>query len=184
MHKGDKLFEKDSKLCLRTEQLLILQEYLEQITSNPNTSNNFSSIEQKTGRKSNNPFNTKEFLMLYKSNQLHLIQDFLFKITNLKITSDTQLNANKDIINLNIFGSITYLEIKSCPINNISHLQTLRNQLEILICLKSINKVNELLHLCGRDQSSPINWPKLHTMNLSYNNLKSLDNSFVNKNYF
>lgn len=38
----------------------------------------------------------------------------------------------------------------------------------------------DVLHLCGADQSSPLLWPKLHTLNLSYNQLSFLDNSFVN----
>ena len=80
---------------------------------------------------------------------------------------------------MNIFGSLTYLEIKNCSVININDLQTLRNQLEVLICVKSLNKVQDLLHLCGADQSMPLAWPKLHTLNLSYNQLNCLDNSFV-----
>lgn len=142
-------------------------------------------------------FNTKEFLTLYKTNQLHIIQDFLFKITNLKVNfyflllNQPKINSffqfqiiaeNPNQINLlkmNIFGSLTYLEIKNCPVININDLQTLRNQLEVLICVKSLNKVQDLLHLCGADQSMPLAWPKLHTLNLSYNQLNCLDNSFV-----
>jgi hypothetical protein len=81
---------------------------------------------------------------------------------------------------LNIFGSITYLEIKNCHINSIFDLQNLRNQLEVLICTKSINKLSDLLEKCGRDQSAPNTWPKLQTLNLNYNNLNSLDDSLVN----
>ena len=184
---GDKLFEKDAKLCLKTDQLFILQEYLQQIQ--PNISNTVSSIsnnendkfakQRKSQSSSNsNLQNNKEFLILYKSNQLHLIQDFLFKITNLKIASETQFNTIKDYVKLNIFGSLTYLEIKNCPMSNVLDLQNLRNQLEVLICVKSINKLQDLLQLCGADQSSPLNWPKLHTLNLSHNQLTALDNSF------
>jgi hypothetical protein len=36
-------------------------------------------------KRKNSLYNNKEFLVLYKTNQLHLIQDFLFKITNLKV---------------------------------------------------------------------------------------------------
>ena len=78
MIKGDKLFEKDAKLCLRTDQLLILQDYLEQIVPNRGS-------DDLKATKRNNVFNSQEFLSLYKSNQLHIIQDFLFKITNLKV---------------------------------------------------------------------------------------------------
>ncbi len=37
----------------------------------------------------------------------------------------------------------------------------------------------DLLQLCGADQSSPLLWPKLHTLNLSNNHLLYLDTSFV-----
>lgn len=47
----------------------------------------------------------------------------------------------KNYIKLNTFGSLTYLEIKNIQINNIYDLQNLRNQLEVLICIKSINKL-------------------------------------------
>lgn len=123
--------------------------------------------------------NNKEFILLYKSNQLHIIQDFLFKITSLKITSDSIQAATKDFIKLNIFGSLTYLEIKNIPISNVFDLGNLRKQLENLTTNRSINKLQDLIHLCGADQSSPLSWPKLHTLNVGYNNLSSLDNSLV-----
>ncbi len=175
--KGDKLFEKDSKLCLQIEQLLILQDYLENINPKTNSAGPRND-DGKQRRKNSTLLNTKEFIALYKSNQLHLIQDFLYKITNLKIIAETQLNAAKDLIKLDIFGSLTYLEIKNCPIINIHNMQNLRNQLEILICTKSISKIQDLLHLCGADHSMPLTWPKLHTLNLSHNSLSALDSSF------
>ena len=92
--------------------------------------------------------NSKEYLLLYKSNQLHFIQDFLFKITHLKISGDTntQLNFQNDFVNLNIFGSLIYLEIKNWSVTNIIDLQNLRNQLEFLVCLKSVKKVQVIDH--------------------------------------
>ncbi|CAF0760392.1 unnamed protein product [Brachionus calyciflorus] len=175
---GDKLFEKDSKLCLKTEQIYVLQEYLQQIVSN--NRGNSEILDQKYPKRKNTSqslSNNKEFILLYKSNQLHLIQDFLFKITSLKITSDLVQNVTKDYVKLNIFGSLTYLEVKNIPILNIYDLENLRKQLEVLITYRSISKLQDLLHLCGADQSSPLSWSKLHTLNLSYNNLTSLDNS-------
>lgn len=56
-----------------------------------------------------------------------------------KITAEN--TALKSMLKLNIFGSLTYLEIKNCPIVNINDLHTLRNQLEVLICMKSLSKV-------------------------------------------
>ena len=90
---GDRLFEKDAKLCLKTDQLFILQEYLQRIQQ-PIAATGISLMasqdndQQKNSKRKNSiqsANSNKEFLMLYKSNQLHLIQDFLFKITNLKV---------------------------------------------------------------------------------------------------
>ncbi len=90
------MFEKDAKLCLKTDQLFILQDYLQQIQPNSSSAvsslttgapNNESDAQKYHRRRASsfNPSTNNEFLMLYKSNQLHLIQDFLFKITNIKV---------------------------------------------------------------------------------------------------
>ncbi len=174
---GDKLFQKDSKLCLKTDQILILQEYLQEVKSTLTTED---ITETKITKKNSSIFNSKDFIQLFKSNKLLLIQDFLYKITNLKITSTVALNRQEDIISLNIFGSLTYLEIKNCPLANISNLQYLRSQLEVLTAYKSLTSVHELLFLCGRDNcNSPVQWHKLNILNLSHNQLRLLDNSFV-----
>lgn len=100
---GDKLFEKDAKLSLKSDQLLILQDYFQQLlpdvsacdTASSGTGCAKSELNGKTPttkRRTNSIGTTstnKEFLLLYKSNQLHIIQDFLFKITNLKVTMFT-----------------------------------------------------------------------------------------------
>ena len=98
---GDKLFEKDAKLSLKNDQLIIIQEYFQQLLPNiasstsstnnePATSSSSAQVtsDPKHRRRVSNTTNSntnKEFLLLYKSNQLHIIQDFLFKITNLKV---------------------------------------------------------------------------------------------------
>lgn len=71
------MFEKDSKLCLNVDQILILQEYLIEL----NATNQTSKDTKKLATSSNN----KEYLLLCKSPHLYLIQDFLFKVTNLKV---------------------------------------------------------------------------------------------------
>lgn len=182
---GDKLFEKDSKLCLQAEQFLILQEYLQEINHyQKQTPPNEESLNK---RKNSALFNVNDFITLYKSNHLHLIQDFLFKITNLKVIADSLPVQPNDVLNLQIFGSITYLEIKNVPVINVSNLQYLRYQVEVIVCNHSMNLPHELLYQCGRDNcNSPVNWPKLHTLNLSFNQLSRLDDNFVSciKNKF
>jgi hypothetical protein len=121
--------------------LLILQDYLQPVNSNSTRPTTSTSKNDNDKRKIS--INSKEYLLLYKSNQLHFIQDFLFKITHLKISGDknTQQNYQNDLLNLNIFGSLIYLEIKNWNVTNIIDLQNLRNQLEYLVCLKSVKKV-------------------------------------------
>jgi hypothetical protein len=87
--KGDKLFEKDARLCLNSEKLLILQEYFQQLLPNVSpTSSGNSDLNNKRRPSTLNNSANNEFLHLYKSNQLHIIQDFLFKITNLKVPNN------------------------------------------------------------------------------------------------
>ncbi len=121
--------------------MLILQDYLQPVNSNSTRPTTSTSKNDNDKRKIS--INSKEYLLLYKSNQLHFIQDFLFKITHLKISGDknTQQNYQNDLLNLNIFGSLIYLEIKNWNVTNIIDLQNLRNQLEYLVCLKSVKKV-------------------------------------------
>ena len=165
---GDNIFEKNSKLCLKFEQITVLQSFLQHYSS-------FSPSAQQS-YDVNLPKN-KDFLALYKSNRLQLIQDFLFKVTHLKITADSEKFNCSKFLKLNIFGSVTYLEIKNIPMSNICDLQNLRNQLESMQINKSASKLQEILQLCGADQSLPFLWSKLQSLNLSFNNLKCLDNS-------
>ena len=46
----------------------------------------------------NNSSTNKEFLLLYKSNQLHIIQDFMFKITNLKVKISLYISILKSYL--------------------------------------------------------------------------------------
>lgn len=171
------MFDKDSKLSLRNDQIIVLHEYLQQIIQKGRV--NHVAADKYSRRKSSvfNLANTKEFMLLFQSSQLHFIQDFLFKITSLKITSNFLEASSKESIRLNIFGSITYLEIRNIPIMSIYDLENLRKQLETLIVFKSLDKVQNLIQFCGADQSSPLSWPKLSTLNISYNSLTTLDDS-------
>lgn len=113
------MFEKDAKLCLKTDQLLILQEYFQQLLPNlsgatsgseynPSTSSSITGdLKSNNGNKRRtstltnaaNSSSNKEFLLLYKSNQLHIIQDFMFKITNLKVIHNRDISNNlKDVM--------------------------------------------------------------------------------------
>lgn len=171
------MFDKDSKLSLRNDQIIVLHEYLQQIIHRDRI--NHETADKYSRRKSSvsNLANSKEFMLLFQSSQLHFIQDFLFKITSLKITSNLLKTPIKESIRLNIFGSLTYLEIRNIPILNIYDLEHLRKQLETLIVFKSLDKVQNLIQFCGADQSSPLSWPKLNALNISYNNLTTLDDS-------
>ena len=79
-----------------------------------------------------NKFDPDFLLRLFTNYSNYLYS--LYKIT-------AQIPDQNSMLKLNIFGSLTYLEMKNCPIVNINDLQTLRNQLEVLICIKSLTKV-------------------------------------------
>jgi len=54
-------------------------------------------------------------------------------------------------------------------------IQALRSQLQHLICVKSLNSVEDIITRCGGDNSNGFVWNELQSADFSYNNLRGID---------
>ncbi|KAK3557083.1 hypothetical protein QTP70_024751, partial [Hemibagrus guttatus] len=75
------------------------------------------------------------------------------------------------------FKFLKHLELKRIPSHCLEGLRGIYSQLEVFICSKSLNTLEELLLLCGGDLSTALPWLELHTLNFSYNYISCLDES-------
>ncbi|ESO94131.1 hypothetical protein LOTGIDRAFT_77816, partial [Lottia gigantea] len=80
-------------------------------------------------------------------------------------------------IQVHRFRNLQVLEIKKVPVHMIEGLNQLRGQLQTLIISRSLLALQDVFETCGSDMTSPMSWPQLDTVNLSYNTLTCLDSS-------
>ncbi|KAF7657036.1 hypothetical protein LDENG_00032760 [Lucifuga dentata] len=108
--------------------------------------------------------------------QLQFLFDVLQKTLSLKLINTPGLKL-QSIVKIFPFKSLKYLELKRIPPHCLEGLRGVYSQLEVFICSKSLNSLEELLSLCGGDLSSALPWLELHTLNFSYNFIDCLDQS-------
>ncbi|XP_008057087.1 serine/threonine-protein kinase 11-interacting protein [Carlito syrichta] len=75
------------------------------------------------------------------------------------------------------FKSLRQLELRGVPLHCLHGLRGIYSQLEILICSRSIQALEELLSACGGDLCSALPWLALLSANFSHNALTALDSS-------
>lgn len=105
---------------------------------------------------------------------LQFLHDFVQKVISLKLVPSKNDNNQVDIKK---FRSLKLLELRRVPVNQVLGINCLRNQLQYLICIHSVDNLRELFINCGGDKSDKFIWSELKEVDLSYNNLKSIDNS-------
>lgn len=100
------------------------------------------------------------------------LHDFMQKTCSLKIVQCAQTIQGS--LDLSKFHSLKILELKRVPPHLLIGLDSLVLQLETLICQRSISSLKEIL----RSRSKvPQPWVQIKVVNLSYNGIKTLDNS-------
>lgn len=100
------------------------------------------------------------------------LHDFMQKTCSLKIVQCSQTIQGS--LDLSKFHSLKILELKRVPPHLLIGLDSLVLQLETLICQRSISSLKEIL----RSRTKvPQPWLKIRVVNLSYNEIKALDNS-------
>lgn len=110
---------------------------------------------------------------------LHFLYDFIQKTVGLKITNNVNLSLLDNKVDISKFKSIKYLEVKKVPVKEIVGLTVLQSQLESVICIKCLSRLEELLAECGGDNSVGFVWSELKEVVISYNNIKVLDTSIA-----
>lgn len=80
-------------------------------------------------------------------------------------------------IDISKFRALKRLEVQKINIKQLTGIQRLRGQLQHLICVKSINAVDDIITHCGGDNSNGFVWNELKSADFSYNNLQRIDTS-------
>ncbi|XP_023031714.1 serine/threonine-protein kinase 11-interacting protein isoform X2 [Drosophila willistoni] len=106
---------------------------------------------------------------------LQLLHDFVQKTTLLKLNYFPIDIYYEGIIDIGKFRALKRLEVHKISIRQVVGIQPLRSQLQQLICIKSIQSVDDIITHCGGDNSNGFVWNELQTADFSYNNLKSID---------
>ncbi|XP_062853710.1 serine/threonine-protein kinase 11-interacting protein [Trichomycterus rosablanca] len=108
--------------------------------------------------------------------QVQFLFDMLQKTVSLKLVHPPGPRL-QSVVKIFPFKSLKHLELKRIPPHCLEGLRGVYSQLEVFICSKSLNTLEELLSLCGGDLSSALPWLELHTLNFSYNSISCLDES-------
>lgn len=111
-----------------------------------------------------------------KKNELMFLYDFVKKTPKLKISNTASSHDfNVDITD---FSNLKYLELYKFNVKLVKNLQFLRNHLEMVVCVRSIENVGDLF-LCPESDSDSNMWSKLKHVILSRNDIPTLDQSFI-----
>lgn len=109
-----------------------------------------------------------------KKNELMFLYDFVKKTPKLKISNTASSHDfNVDIAD---FSNLKYLELYKFNVKHVKNLKFLRDHLEMVVCIRSIDNVGDLL--LSPDSESNI-WNKLKHAILSRNDIQSIDQSFI-----
>ncbi|KAL6262037.1 hypothetical protein P5V15_007129 [Pogonomyrmex californicus] len=105
------------------------------------------------------------------------LYDFVQKTVGLKVThysSDIRV-----IIDISKFKHLKYLELKKVSIDLLKGLQSVRGQLESIVCTgrKGVSTIYQLLAACGGDAGAGFVWASLRYLVLPHNGLEYLDES-------
>lgn len=162
---GDKVLNSTSKFSLSTNILSMLNSSFVLLNAQRDS---FSSSFQvlSTSSVKNEIFRDLQFLY-----------DFMQRTVSLKLLSDLAGNESNNAADIAKFKSLKLLEVHKVNIASVFGLQTLRTQLQYLICVRSINELREVLEKCGGDESEGFVWCELKEAIFSHNNLKQIDSS-------
>ncbi|XP_011874487.1 PREDICTED: serine/threonine-protein kinase 11-interacting protein isoform X2 [Vollenhovia emeryi] len=160
---GDEILSASSKLSLSTKLLHTLNEAFSLIVSE---SQDLDSSFHVCNSSKVDVFRDVKFL-----------HDFVQKTIGLKVThcsSDVKVT-----IDISKFRHLKYLELKQVSIELLKGLQSVRGQLESIVCAgrKGVSTIYQLLAACGGDAGVGFVWASLKHLVLPHNALQCLDES-------
>ncbi|XP_028044894.1 serine/threonine-protein kinase 11-interacting protein isoform X2 [Monomorium pharaonis] len=160
---GDKILSASSKLSLSTRLLHNLNEAFSVIISE---SEDLDSSFHVCNSSKVDIFRNVKFL-----------HDFVQKTIGLKVTH--YASDIKVMIDISKFRHLKYLELKQVSIELLKGLQSVRGQLESIVCAgrKGVSTIYQLLAACGGDAGVGFVWASLRHLVLPHNALKCLDKS-------
>ncbi|EDW03021.1 uncharacterized protein LOC6562802 isoform X2 [Drosophila grimshawi] len=106
---------------------------------------------------------------------LQLLHDFVQKTTLLKLNFFPGEHYFEGAIDIGKFHALRRLEVHKINICQVVGIHALRSQLQHLICVKSLNNVEDIITRCGGDNSNGFVWNELQSADFSYNNLRCVD---------
>lgn len=106
---------------------------------------------------------------------LQLIYDFVQKTRILCVTNFTGQHASDASVDITKFRNLRRLEISKLSVSRVRGIQEMRAHLQELKCEHSIDSVEEIISHCGGDRCYGFTWNELHTVDFSYNKLRSVD---------
>ncbi|XP_011152969.1 serine/threonine-protein kinase 11-interacting protein isoform X2 [Harpegnathos saltator] len=160
---GDKVLSASSKLSLSTKLLYNLNEAFSMIV-----------VESEDLETSFHVCNSSKIDIFRDVKFLH---DFVQKTIGLKVTHYS--SDPKVTIDISKFRHLKYLELKKVPIELVKGLQSIRGQLEGIVCAgrKGVSTISQLLAICGADAGVGFVWASLKHLALPHNVLNCLDES-------
>ncbi|KAB0801895.1 hypothetical protein PPYR_04081 [Photinus pyralis] len=162
---GDKVLDCSSKLSLSSNLLCMLNSSFVLLSEQRDVFNSSFQVLNNTN------INTEIF------RDLQFLYDFIQRSVSLKLINDTLVNSINDAVDITKFKNLRFLELQKVDVTSIIGLQTVRTQLQYLICVRSISSIKNVLEKCGGDESEGFVWCELKEATFSHNKLKEIDSS-------
>ncbi|XP_067012094.2 serine/threonine-protein kinase 11-interacting protein isoform X2 [Anabrus simplex] len=163
---GDQVLNANSKLSLNTTLLQNLNDAFASIVeSDEDDTSAFQVIKT---------YNSKvDFL-----HDVQFLHDFVQKTAGLKLSHNPVANVPiKGTVDISKFRNLKFLELKKVPVTLVKGIQGIRGRLQSLVCIRCVQKLEEILLSCGADHSTNFTWGELREAVFSYNTIESLDTS-------
>lgn len=108
---------------------------------------------------------------------MQLIHDFVQKTLVLCVTHFPGEDNFEGTIDIGKFHSLRRLEVQKVNVKQIIGIQPMRAQLQQIVCVRSLENVEDIITYCGGDRSNGFVWNELKYADFSYNNLRAVDSS-------
>lgn len=161
---GDKVLNSESKLTLSINLL-----------NNLNNAFNLVAEERSSLSASFQVVNNTDAKIEIFSD-LQFLHDFVQRSTSLKLIP-SDCGTSCDAADISMFKNLKLLELQKVKISAITGLQCIRPQLQFLICTRSLNALNQVLEIPEPNSSTVQSWNDLKEAAFTHNNLHMLDNS-------